>query len=212
MMPRKENTAVAASFSQKTELHSGCDKPARLLNLVALRGGHACGHIFVRAAEGVCVTAAAENGRTLSGEEYNGENIVLYAEKGIAIERNWHHNGLPTGEYTDALLPLDTAVSFGETTVKDGKGIALFADFYIPEQTAGGIYEGFIEVRPDETIAFSEAVEWPEDIDEQRARQAKERAEEMVRRNRSAAEYQLNRLALQRAFARLRVKHHGDIK
>ncbi len=72
--------------------------------------------------------------------------------------------------------------------------------------------EGFIEVRPDETIAFSEAVEWPEDIDEQRARQAKERAEEMVRRNRSAAEYQLNRLALQRAFARLRVKHHGDIK
>ena len=72
--------------------------------------------------------------------------------------------------------------------------------------------EGFIEVRPDETIAFSAAVEWPEDIDEQRARQAKERAEEMVRRNRSAAEYQLNRLALQRACARLRVKHHGEIK
>ena len=63
--------------------------------------------------------------------------------------------------------------------------------------------EGFIEVRPDETIAFSQAVEWPEDIDERRA-------EEMVRRNRSAAEYKLHRLALQRAFARLRVKHHGE--
>ena len=98
IMPRQKNTAVAVPFSQKIELHSGCDKPARLLNLVALRGGYACGHIFVRAAEGVCVTAAAENGRTLSGEEYNGENIVLYAEKDIAIERNWHHNGLPTGE------------------------------------------------------------------------------------------------------------------
>ncbi len=70
--------------------------------------------------------------------------------------------------------------------------------------------EGFIEVRPDETIAFSQAVEWPEDIDERRAEEAKERAEEMVRRNRSAAEYKLNRLALQRAFARLRVKHHGE--
>ena len=69
--------------------------------------------------------------------------------------------------------------------------------------------EGFIEVRPDETIAFAQAVEWPEDIDERRAQEAKERAEEMVRRNRSAAEYQLNRLALQRAFARLRVKHRG---
>ena len=70
--------------------------------------------------------------------------------------------------------------------------------------------EGFIEVRPDETIAFSEAVEWPEDIDERRAKEAKERAEEMLRRNRSAAEYKLNRIALQRAFARLRDKHHGD--
>ena len=160
-MPRQENTAVAAPFSKKIELHSGCDKPARLLNLVALRGGHACGHIFVRAAEGVCVTAAAENGRTLYGEEYNGENIVLYAEKDIAIERNWHHNGLPTGEYTDALLPLDTAVSFGETTVKDGKGIALFADFYIPEQTAGGIYEGFIEVRCEKTVRIPYALTVP---------------------------------------------------
>ena len=70
--------------------------------------------------------------------------------------------------------------------------------------------EGFIEVRPDETIAFAQAVEWPEDIDERRAEEARERAEEMVRRNRSAAEYQLNRLALQRAFARLRVKHRGS--
>lgn len=72
------------------------------------------------------------------------------------------------------------------------------------------ISEGFVEVRPDETIAFSEAVEWPEDIDERRAQEAKERAEEMIRRNRSASEYKLNRIALQRAFARLRVKHHGD--
>ena len=151
-MPRKENTAVAASFSQKTELHGGFAKPKRRLNLVAFRGGHACGHIFVRTAEGVCVTAAAEDGRTFSGEEYNGENVVLYAEKGIAIERNWHHNGLPTGEYTDALLPLDTAVSYGETTIKDGKGVALFTDFYIPERTVAGIYEGCIAVHCKRTV------------------------------------------------------------
>lgn len=69
--------------------------------------------------------------------------------------------------------------------------------------------EGFIEVRPDETIAFSQAVEWPEDINERRAVDAKERAEEQLRRNRSAAEYRLNRVALARAFARLKVKHHN---
>ena len=69
--------------------------------------------------------------------------------------------------------------------------------------------EGFIEVRPDETIVFSQAVEWPEEINERRAKEAKERAEEQLRRNRSAAEYRVNRMALQRAFARLRVKHHN---
>ena len=36
--------------------------------------------------------------------------------------------------------------------------------------------EGFIEVRPDETIVFSQAVEWPEEINERRAAEAKERA------------------------------------
>lgn len=70
--------------------------------------------------------------------------------------------------------------------------------------------EGFIEVRPDETIAFSQAVEWPEEINARRAEEAKERAEEQLRRNRSAAEYRLNRLALQRAFARLQVKNHSN--
>lgn len=68
------------------------------------------------------------------------------------------------------------------------------------------ISEGFIEVRPDETVVFSQAVEWPEEINEQRAREAAERAEEMIRRNRSASEYRLNRIALQRAFSRLRSK------
>ena len=72
------------------------------------------------------------------------------------------------------------------------------------------ISEGFVEVRPDETIAFAQAVEWPEDINERRAAEAKERAEEQMRRNRSAAEYRLNRAALQRAFARLQVKHHNN--
>ena len=72
--------------------------------------------------------------------------------------------------------------------------------------------EGFVEVCPDETVAFSEAVEWPEDINERRAAEARERAEEQLRRNRSAAEYRLNRAALQRAFARLRVKNHNHME
>lgn len=71
------------------------------------------------------------------------------------------------------------------------------------------IASGFVEVRPDATVAFSQAVEWPEDIDKARAEDARERAEEALRRTMSDTEYKLNRAALQRAFARLQVKNRS---
>jgi len=64
--------------------------------------------------------------------------------------------------------------------------------------------DGFVEVRPDETIIFSQAVEWPEEIDLRRAQEAKERAEERLRQKRSHQEYMQNQIALARAMVRLR--------
>jgi F-type H+-transporting ATPase subunit epsilon len=74
------------------------------------------------------------------------------------------------------------------------------------------ISDGFAEIRPDETVVLSQAVEWPEDIDEIQALAAKERAEEMLRRRNSLNSYKLSKAALQRAFARLKVKSHNDGK
>ena len=68
--------------------------------------------------------------------------------------------------------------------------------------------EGFLEVRPDETILLSQAVEWPEEVDENRAREAAERAQEKLRQAKSIKEYKLSKASLSRAFARLRVKSH----
>ena len=65
--------------------------------------------------------------------------------------------------------------------------------------------EGFVEVRPDETIIFSQAVEWPEEIDLRRAQEAKERAEERLRQSRSYQEYMQSQISLARAMVRLRV-------
>ncbi len=65
--------------------------------------------------------------------------------------------------------------------------------------------EGFVEVRPDETIIFSQAVEWPEEIDMMRAQEARERAEERLRQRQSHQEYMQNQIALARAMVRLRV-------
>lgn len=65
--------------------------------------------------------------------------------------------------------------------------------------------DGFVEVRPDETIIFSQAVEWPDEIDIRRAQEAKERAEEGLRQKKSHQEYMQNQIALARAMVRLRV-------
>ena len=71
---------------------------------------------------------------------------------------------------------------------------------------------GFIEIRPDKTIIFSQAVEWPEEIDLKRAQQAKEAAEELLRQKLSYQEYMQTQIALARAMVRLRVgSRHTEI-
>ena len=120
--------------------------------------------------------------------------------------------------YRGRVESLDIPAIGGACTVLAGHQPMVFAtepgSIYIVEngkKREAFMSDGFIEVRPDETIVFSQAVEWPEEINERRAKEAKERAEEQLRRNRSAAEYRLNRMALQCAFARLRVKHHHNM-
>lgn len=65
------------------------------------------------------------------------------------------------------------------------------------------VAEGFLEVRPDETIMFTQAAEWPDEIDIKRAERARERAEERIRQRKSAEEYRQSKIALARAMARL---------
>lgn len=81
--------------------------------------------------------------------------------------------------------------------------IRIYEDGKVKEAFAS---DGFVEVRPSETIVLVQSVEWPEDIDEAKALEAKERAEEMLRRQASLNEYKMSKAALQRAFARLKIK------
>jgi F-type H+-transporting ATPase subunit epsilon len=67
--------------------------------------------------------------------------------------------------------------------------------------------EGFMEVGHQKTTIFTQACEWPDDIDEARAREVKARAEEKLRQKLSLQEYHTNKMALARAMARLRVKN-----
>lgn len=64
---------------------------------------------------------------------------------------------------------------------------------------------GFVEIRPDETIIFTQAAEWPDEIDIRRAEEAKQRAEERLRQHLSEREYRSNKIALARAMTRLQL-------
>jgi len=71
--------------------------------------------------------------------------------------------------------------------------------------------EGFMEVLPDKTIILCHSVEWPEEIDEKRAREAMERAQERIRQRNSLREYHESKAALARAMTRLKVKKRYNI-
>ena len=93
--------------------------------------------------------------------------------------------------------PMLAALEIGEMRIKTEEGWrSAFAS------------QGFVEVRPDETLIFVQACEWPEDIDEARAEETRQRAAEAMRQKLSIIEYNESQAALARAMTRLRVKKH----
>ena len=90
--------------------------------------------------------------------------------------------------------PLITERGVGEITYKaDGM------DYHV------AVAWGFAEVLPDKVTVLAETAERAEDIDVERARKAKERAEERLRSASGDVDYQRALLALDRANARLEV-------
>ena len=65
--------------------------------------------------------------------------------------------------------------------------------------------EGFMEITQDKTIILTDTAEWPNEIDTNRAKAAKERAEERIQRQKDNIETVRSRAALARAVARLKI-------
>ncbi|MGE5328588.1 MAG: ATP synthase F1 subunit epsilon [Deltaproteobacteria bacterium] len=64
---------------------------------------------------------------------------------------------------------------------------------------------GFMEVTSEKTILLVDTAEWPEEIDINRAKAAKERAEERLQQKLAYLEYIRSQASLARALARLKV-------
>ena len=66
---------------------------------------------------------------------------------------------------------------------------------------------GFIQVMPDAVTIMAEVVEWPEEIDENRAKEAKVRAERRLQAGGAELDVGPAELALKRALVRLEARH-----
>lgn len=67
------------------------------------------------------------------------------------------------------------------------------------------LHAGFAEILPDRVTILAEIIEWPEEIDAERAEAAKERAQERLLRKSSETDLARAETALQRAVARIQV-------
>ena len=65
---------------------------------------------------------------------------------------------------------------------------------------------GFMEVRNDEVLVFSNCCEWPEEIDEAKAEESRRKAAELMLHEQNVREHRHNEITLARAMARLKVK------
>lgn len=96
-------------------------------------------------------------------------------------------------------IPMVAALTVGELRIKkDDKVMTAFHS------------EGFMEVHADSTIVLLQACEWPEEIDINRANEARKRAEHRLEQQKNAQAIASSKIALSRALTRIKVKTTFD--
>lgn len=73
------------------------------------------------------------------------------------------------------------------------------------EMKTAALHAGFAEVLQDRVTILAEIIEWPEEIDESRAKEAKERAEERLRAEKAGTDTARAEIALRKALTRIEV-------
>ena len=73
------------------------------------------------------------------------------------------------------------------------------------QEKEAALHSGFAEILQDKMTILAEVVEWPEEIDLERAKAAKERAEERIKTHTPETDMARAETALLRALARIQV-------
>lgn len=91
-------------------------------------------------------------------------------------------------------IPLTVIIKPGILNIYEAEG-----------EKQAALHSGFAEILPERVTILAEIVEWPEEIDAQRAEAALQRAEERLRSRTPETDIARAETALQRAVARIEV-------
>ena len=91
-------------------------------------------------------------------------------------------------------IPMTMIIKPGILCITDGE-----------EEKIAALHAGFVEVLPDKITILAEIIEWPDEIDVERAEAAKERAEKRLREKSPKTDIVRAEAALQRSIARISV-------
>ncbi|MDK2965244.1 MULTISPECIES: ATP synthase F1 subunit epsilon [Clostridia] len=112
---------------------------------------------------------------------------------------------IPLEDGEKAVLPhhedMVIAVAIGEMRLLDEDG----------EWIHAVVGNGFVQIINNRVTLLVDTAELPEDIDERRAEEARERAEEQLRQSKSIQEHSHFESSLARSLARLRTKHKYEL-
>lgn len=117
---------------------------------------------------------------------------VFYTGEATMIEFNTVEGEI--GVYANH-IPLTTVLAPGIVTITNGDEIKEAA-----------VHAGFVEILGDKVTLLAEIAEWPDEIDEQRAERARDRAQERLAAKDTDVDLARAEFALRKALVRIEIK------
>ena len=127
----------------------------------------------------------------------------LFKLKIITPERVFYEGEVSMVEFNTTEGEIGIYKKHVPTTVIVSPGILTITE--AEETKEAALHAGFAEILQEEVVILAEIVEWPEEIDLDRAKAARDRAEERIHSTTPETDVMRAETALQRALARIHV-------
>ena len=92
-------------------------------------------------------------------------------------------------------IPLTTVIAPGVLTITEAES-----------KKQAALHAGFVQILPEKVTILAEVIEWPDEIDHNRAEEAKKRAEDRIREHTEDIDIARAEIALKKALVRLNLK------